>query len=434
MKPSLRALLALALLAAPAGAQPRQETLTLERAIELALQQQPSVRQTRAQIEAAQGRIDQARVARRPTVALSASVAAGSTRARVLDDGGTTTGGFFDPAASTGLGASASWRIYDFGQTRANVRAAEASAAAVEASLGTTTLDIQSVVALAFLEAIARQRLIAVAEETVRSEDLHVEQARKFVAAQAKDPIEVVQAEARAANARSTLAQAQSNAAVALANLRAAIGWIDPAVTFTVTPSWPPPPADDPDALPALVEVARQHRPELAELDKQLVAAEASIAAARAQRRPVLNATASTQWTPDSVDWSPEPSWTAGLTLAWQLYDGGRAAADVRVARANLASVRAQRDALLVSLGAELDAARQRIIANRANVLASTQAVTAARAQLRLADARYAQGLGSQIELTDAQFAVTTAEGNLIQAEWQLADAWAQLRRALGQW
>ena len=57
----------------------------------------------------------------------------------------------------------------------------------------------------------------------------------------------------------------------------------------------------------------------------------------------------------------------------------------------------------------------------------------AARAQLKLADARYTQGLGSQIELADAQTAVTLAEGNLISAEWQLADAWAQLRRALGQ-
>jgi len=43
------------------------------------------------------------------------------------------------------------------------------------------------------------------------------------------------------------------------------------------------------------------------------------------------------------------------------------------------------------------------------------------------------QGLGSQIELTDAQTAVTTAEGNLVSAEFQLADAWEQLRRALGQ-
>ena len=62
---------------------------------------------------------------------------------------------------------------------------------------------------------------------------------------------------------------------------------------------------------------------------------------------------------------------------------------------------------------------------------ASAEAVASARAQLQLSEARYTQGLGSQIELADAQTAVTTAEGNRVQAEFQLATAWAQLHRAV---
>ena len=57
----------------------------------------------------------------------------------------------------------------------------------------------------------------------------------------------------------------------------------------------------------------------------------------------------------------------------------------------------------------------------------SNEAVRAAQEELKLAEARYAQGLGSQIELADAETAVTTASGNLITAEWQLATAWANL-------
>lgn len=418
---SLRSILMILALAAPAGAQPGAEALTLPRAIEIAMQQQPNIRAVKANIEASRGRVDQAKVALRPQLSVDASVGAGSSN-----------GTFFDPAVRTGVGASASWRIYDFGLTRANIRAAEASAEAVGASIDTTNLDIETTVSITFLEAVARLRLITVAEATVTSEDLHVDQARRFVAAQAKDPIEVVQAQARAANARSALSQAQANAAVALANLRSAIGWVDPAVTFVVDQSWPTPPVEEPAALVTLVESARKYRPELVQLDKQIIAAEANVTAAEAQRRPVLSAQARTGWDLGTDYWDADPTWNAGLTLSWQLYDGGASAAAQRVTRANLAGVIANRDSLLVSLNSELDAARSRIVANRANVIASTEAVTAARAQLRLADARYTQGLGSQIELTDAQQAVTTAEGNLIQAEWQLADAWARLRRALG--
>ncbi len=440
----------LALLAGPAAAQPAgpgkpvpvnptpaaagDNVLTLERALQLAMQQQPSVRLTKAAIEAARGRVDQARVALHPTLALSASAAIGSSRpSPCAADPTQTCGGFFDPTGSTGLAAQANWKIYDFGQTRINIRAAELQAEAEGANIGINTLDIRVNVESAFLEAVARRKLVVVAEATVKSEEIHLDQARKFVAAQAKDPIEVAQAQARAANARSALANAQSLEAIALANLRAAIGWLDATRSPVVDPNWPTPPIDEPPPLAQLVQSTRQHRAEILQFDKQILAAEANVTAAEYERRPTLSANASTQWNPDTNDWSPEPTWTAGVTLSWQLFDGGRSKADRRVARANVTAAQAQRDALLVTLTSQLDSARAQIVANRANVLASTEAVTAARAQLQLADARYTQGLGSQIELADAQTAVTTAEGNLVQAQFQLADAWAQLHRAIGE-
>jgi outer membrane protein TolC len=417
-----------------AGAQPSgaQETVTLPRAVELAMQQQPQLRQQQAAVEAARGRVDLARVPLRPTVTLSASVAAGSSRVVCDPVTNACSGGFLDPTASTGVGARADWLIYDFGQTRANVRAAELSAEATAATVGTAGLDIRTNVEVAYLEAVARQRLVTVAETTVKSEELHLDQARRFVAAQAKDPIEVAQALARAANARSALAQAQSSLAIALANLRAAIGWLDATRSPVPDPSWPIPPEQPPPDLGTLVQTSRQHRPELVALEKQIAAAEATLQAAEYGRRPTLSASASTQWSPGTGDATPEPDWSAGITLSWQLFDGGRAKAEQRIARANVVGAQAQRDALLVALTSQLELARSQIEANRAGVQASAEAVTAARAQLQLAEARYTQGLGSQIELADAQTAITTAEGNLVQSQWQLAEAWAQLRRAIG--
>jgi outer membrane protein len=409
------------------------EVLTLDRAIEIAMRQQPSLRLSQAQLEAAQGRVDQARVATRPTIVLDASVGTGSTVTAVAGTGTGVSGQFFSHSESTGVGAVASWRLYDFGLTSATIRAAQLNAEAAQASVGTTTLDIRNSVEVAYLQAVADRKLVLVAEATVKSEDGHLDQARRFVAAQAHDPIEVAQAQARDANARSALAQSQSNEAIALANLRSAIGWVDPSNSPTVAASWPVPTDTEPPGLAALVDTARKNRPEIVQLDKLLEAADANLAAAHAERRPVLSANAETQWSPTSRNWSPQPTWSAGLSLSWALFDGGRSAADARVASANLQSAIAQRDALLVTLTSQLDSARSQIVANRANVQASNEAVAAAHAQLQLSEARYTQGLGSQIELTDAQTAVTTAEGNLVQADFQLATAWAQLHRAIAQ-
>lgn len=412
------------------------DVLTLDQAIEIAMRQQPSLRQSRAQLEAAQGRVDLARVARNPTITLDATAGtrSGTKRGTFDPATGNVTGSggndFFSHVESTGLGATANWRIYDFGQTSANIRATELNAQAFAAAINTSTLDIRTNVEVSYLTAVADRKLVQVAEATVRSEDAHLDQARRFVAAQAHDPIEVAQAQARDANAKSAMAQAQSNEAIALANLRSAIGWIDPSHSPIVAANWPVPPETEPAGLAALVETARKNRPEIVQLDKQIEASQASLDAAHAERRPVLSANAQTQWSPGTDNWSPEPTWSAGLSLSWNLFDGGRASADIRIASANLQLSVAQRDALLVTLTSQLDSARNQIVANRANVQASTEAVAAAQAQLKLSEARYTQGLGSQIELADAQTAVTTAQGNLVQAEFQLATAWAQLHRA----
>jgi outer membrane protein TolC len=344
-------------------------------------------------------------------------------------------GGFFTGGWTTGLSAGFKWLIYDFGLTHANVAAAEASEDAAKAGYSVTTLDVRRDVEVAYLEALARRRLVLVAEATVKSEAGHLDQAKRFVAAQAQDPIQVAQAQSRYSNAQSALAQAQSDEAVALANLRAAIGWLDPTRAPAVDPNWPTPANEEPPALAELVNTARKFRPEITQLDKEIRAADASVTAAHAERRPSLSANGAITYSPYPNDnsWAAQPAWTAGLALSWNLWDGGRSRADVQVANANLISAQAQRDALLVSLTSAIESSRAQIVANKANVAASTEGVTAAQAELKLAEARYAQGLGSQIELADAQTAVTTASGNLITAEWNLATAWATLRRAIGQ-
>ena len=70
--------LAVLLAAAPAFAQSRQ--LTMPEAVELAMRQHPSVRQSQASVEAAEGRIDLAKTTQRPNVSVSANVGTGSTR------------------------------------------------------------------------------------------------------------------------------------------------------------------------------------------------------------------------------------------------------------------------------------------------------------------------------------------------------------------
>jgi outer membrane protein TolC len=428
-------------------------TVTLDKALEIAQRVQPNIKLAQSEVTAAEAKVDEARVVVQPSVTLSAGLFIGSTHGEII--GGTGTGSgtgtgvsasvqsnaqffSFGLGGSTGLSATASMRLYDFGLTKANIDAAQYGVDAAVAGVGSAVLTVRENVEIAYLASVADYRLVLVADATVKSEEGHTDQARRFVAAQAQDPIQLVQAQARLANARSALAQAKSTYLASLATLRAAIGWVELENDLAVDPNWPVSPSDIPPTLRELVVEARKWRPEVEIAVKTIQSADASLAAAHYERRPILSASASASWDPvDSSNGefaSPvlQPGWVAGVILSWSAWDGGKSAADVRVAKANLEQAYASKDALLVNITSQLDSARSQILAQKANVSASTEAVTAARAELQLAEAQYVNGIGSQIALADAQTAVTTAEGSLVTAEWQLATAWAQLRWALG--
>ena len=60
------------------------------------------------------------------------------------------------------------------------------------------------------------------------------------------------------------------------------------------------------------------------------------------------------------------------------------------------------------------------------------EALANAKERLRLAEQRYAVGVGSAIELGDAQVALALAAAQAVQADDKLSTARAQLLRALG--
>jgi outer membrane protein len=73
------------------------------------------------------------------------------------------------------------------------------------------------------------------------------------------------------------------------------------------------------------------------------------------------------------------------------------------------------------------------IRAAKATVEASNEALVNARERLRLAEGRYQNGVGSVIELSDAQVAAANAAAQVVQNEFNLSTARAQLLAALGQ-
>ena len=79
----------------------------------------------------------------------------------------------------------------------------------------------------------------------------------------------------------------------------------------------------------------------------------------------------------------------------------------------------------------DVEQARLAVAAAKASLTAADRSLTNARARLDLAEVRYRTGVGSIIELSDAQLAATTAAFQKLQAQLKLDTARAQLTKAL---
>ena len=128
--------------------------------------------------------------------------------------------------------------------------------------------------------------------------------------------------------------------------------------------------------------------------------------------------------------WYPDRSF--GLQMLWPLFDGLRAKGSVDLASANERVARAQLDQAREAVTAEVARAEAEFARAEATFDAQGQNAAEADEAFRIASLRFERGLGTQLEVTDAQFALFTARVNAARATIDYYLAAAELARSRG--
>jgi outer membrane protein len=335
------------------------------------------------------------------------------------------------------LSLTASQTLWDASGQLARWRQNVANAEAVADNERATRLTVALNVRTFYFAARANKSLVQVARDTLANQQKHLAQVVGFVKVGTQPEIALAQQRTAVANAEVQLITAQNNYEVAKAQLNQAIG-IERDTNYDVEDESTPPIAGEDEGTDPLLAEALRARPDFLSFEKQIEAQRLAIWAAKTAYGPNLSAqtTINDQGSIDSVPGGPSNAlawnWTFSLTLNWQLFQGGLTWYTVKEQKANLDSVVAQRDLLRQQVRLGVEQARLAVRAAKASLVAAGEAEANAREQLRLAEGRYAAGVGSIIELGDAQVAATTAEAQKVQADYNVSTARAQLLNALG--
>jgi outer membrane protein len=403
------------------AATPGQK-LSLKDAEELALRQNPQISVAHLLALASQ------QVTREVRSNLWPTANADITGVDAQENSRITAGGLNNPIIyERGAGGvSVSQLITDFGRTTNLVASAGLSQRAEEQNALATKEQILLEVNQAFFSALQTHAVLRVAEETVNARQVVADQVGALAKNKLKSELDLSFANVNLAQAKLLLLDAQNNDKSALASLSAVLGYpaLQDLTLVEDTETINAPPAN----IDALITEAFAKRPELLALDYQYQAAQRLKTAERDLLLPSIRALGAVGGAPVRNDHLPSWYGAVGANMDIPIFNGF-----LYTARSHEADLRSQaaRDRVLdLRNRISRDVRTSWLNANAAydRLAVTQQLLQQAQLALDLAQARYKLGLGSIVELSQAQLQATQAEISNAQAGYDYRLASAVLR------
>jgi outer membrane protein len=401
--------------------------LTLDECIAIALEAQPRIQATLFDYAAARYRVNQAFSPLLPQLSgvvttTKSNIPTITTNAAGVNVPTVQTRNFAD---SLNAQVQLSQLLFDFGK---NLAATDAARKLAEVAVEDVELQRQLIsltVKEAYTNTLFSQRLIRVQEQAVERAELNLRSAKGFFDVGTRPKSDVARAEVDVANARVDLIRARNALRTAIVALNIAMAIDVDSPTQIVDNLIYQPVTLDRQQLRA--DSLRQ-RPEYRQAKLRQSASEALERQTFRNFFPDVTGTGAYGGAQSQLN----ESWTVGLSLNWILFDGGNRIAKYQEAKANTEGSRARVKSTELDIIQNVEQAEIAVEEAQERIQAAQTLVASAQENFRLAQGRFDAGVGTILELTDAQLALTQAQNTESQALADYRIALARLDRAVG--
>jgi outer membrane protein len=401
----------------------KDDSLNLERCIEIALKMQPAIIAAMGETQASRSKIGEAQSNYYPQIDLTANAARVSVGTRTSF--GFETRSVIYNAYSTG--ATLNQTLYDFGRTASQVKVQKLNYDSSLSDFENVTQQIIFNVKAAYYGVVQAKYSKTVAEDTVKQAEQHLEQAQGFFEAGTRPKYDVTTAEVNLSNAKLNLIRADNALRISILNLNNAMGVTNaPEYIIEEKLSFEKYEGKFEDAL----SQAYENRPDLKSISIQKQAAASSVELAKKDYYPVLTGTAGYDYAGNVFPL--QKGWNIGATLTFPIFSGFLTKYQVEGAKANLNVLKANEESLRQSVLLEVQQAYLTLRAAEDAIPTAKLGVEQAQENLDIANGRYAAGVGNPIEVTDAEVGLTDAKNSYIQVLYADKVAQASLEKAMG--
>ena len=300
-----------------------------------------------------------------------------------------------------------------------------------------TEANVITEIKTAYYNVLIADEQVTILEQSISRWETALRDSRSLFREGVAADIDTLKAFLSVENIRPDLIQARNRAAVARTQLKNTVG-VDPQKNIILSDSLVYRPGRYPDDLSLAYTEALLARPEVRQLELQIEAESQNVNAARAERFPAVTAVgqlqAQTQFE-DGVgigdtDWPVTSS--VGLQVSLPLFTGFRISSQVEQAKLGRLQSMTRLEDLKADIRAEVEMKLSDLDESRKRIEVQDRTIRTAERSYEITLLRFREGIGSQLELSDAELQLNRAKTNYLQAVYDYLIARVECDKALG--
>ena len=414
-------------------------SLSLENAVEKAIENNPQTRLSESRIKIAEFKIKEAATGKRPTAQLTQSIIRSNDPVFVfsslLRQGRFAAGDFALQSLNDPRGmfnfhteVTAQMPLFDQHQTRARVDQAEIEKQRTELEAESVRQHLRYDVIRNFYGAILAKELVNVSDEALKSADANSKKAKDMVEVGMTTDADYLVALVEKSNVGQAKIEAESALAVTLAKLNLALGVKVDTEHFFIGDLQERyfPVADQ----ATLIDTALENRPDYLATELSIKSTRRETKAVRDSRLPRVDGFGGVNYNSPYIS-NGSMDYTVGVSVTYSLFDAGRKS---RIERAEEAesSAEAEKQVIANQVTDEVVRAYENYKTARAKIAVSIKSIAQAEEALQIIQDRYKSGLSTFDRVIGSEAALVKAKHGLLTARYEYLVSYASVLLATG--
>ena len=396
--------------------------LTLDEAVRMALTNNPTGKIAVFDFEAAKGALTAARSYRWFTISASHKDMRSLSAPSVLNPNPIATDQYSNSA-------SLNWTLWSGNKIESQVSQAKLDLDSKQWGIAKARQQLKFDATDAYFKFMAARDNVKLSLESVERLERYLQDVKLQFDVGVVAKVDVLRSEVELAKAKQSLIEAQNAYDLAMANLNNIIGFplttelnVKGDLTYTRYEK----------ELAFCVDTALRQRPEISQYTDAAKSAQEAITIAKSGYLPTVSAVYTTGWSDIKFPGGDNYNWSVYLLTNWTLLDSGLTAGKVKQAVEGYKKAQEQLKQTVDSVHLDVRQTYLSLKSSEQSIATSSSAVGLAEEDYKIKVIRYQAGVGTNLDVLDAQVALTTAKNNFLKAMYDYNNYRAKLDKAMG--